>query len=276
MRILSTIIIAMAVFASSYAAQIEVLRLKSKQLGKEVMTSIILPESYAEDTVNSYPELYLLHGAGGDHRYWEKAMPEIKAYADKYDIVIVCPDGGGYSWWVDSPVDPSSKYASFITKELTDSVRLTYRKVAGKRIKRAISGISMGGHGALYLAFNHPDVFGAAGSIAGGVDFRGFSDQWQLTSKFGPIETKKANWDNHVVLNQLDKLDGYELALTIDCGTDDFFYEVNKKLHQRLLKKNLKHDYAERPGGHTPSYFENSVKYQMIFFNDFFEDLLGR
>ena len=39
--------------------------------------------------------------------------------------------------------------------------------------------LSMGGHGALWNAIRHSDIFGAAGSMSGGVDIRPFPDNWR-------------------------------------------------------------------------------------------------
>ena len=60
------------------------------------------------------------------------------------------------------------------------------------------------------------------------------------------------------------------LALIIDCGYDDFFYHVNLDLHNKLLEEKIPHDFIIRPGGHSWTYWSNSVPYQMLFFSRFF------
>ena len=59
--------------------------------------------------------------------------------------------------------------------------------------------------------------------------------------------------------NQLDKIVNGDLALIIDCGEADFFLEVNKDLHNRLLARKIDHDFITRPGGHTGTYWNNSI-----------------
>ena len=59
--------------------------------------------------------------------------------------------------------------------------------------------------------------------------------------------------------------------LIIDCGTEDFFYEVNKNLHEQLLYRNIPHDYIARPGSHNWNYWTNAVQYQLLFMHRFFE-----
>ena len=61
------------------------------------------------------------------------------------------------------------------------------------------------------------------------------------------------------------------MALVIDCGFDDFFYEVNQKLHEKLRKLGIDHDYYVRPGRHNSAYWENSLPYQMLFFERYFQ-----
>jgi len=61
-----------------------------------------------------------------------------------------------------------------------------------------------------------------------------------------------------------------DLSLIIDCGYDDFFFNDNKRIHQELLKKGVGHVYIERPGAHNWDYWRNAIKYQLMYFKDFF------
>ena len=62
-----------------------------------------------------------------------------------------------------------------------------------------------------------------------------------------------------------------EYVLIFDCGIDDFFYDANRRLHEKLIERNIPHDYIERPGNHTWEYWTNSIKYQLLFFRDYFD-----
>jgi S-formylglutathione hydrolase FrmB len=70
----------------------------------------------------------------------------------------------------------------------------------------------------------------------------------------------------------VDQIRPGNLAIMIDCGTDDFFFEVNRDLHRRLLEADILHDYVERPGVHNWAYWDNAIKYQMLFFSEFFKE----
>ena len=135
---------------------------------------------------------------------------------------------------------------------------------------RAITGLSMGGHGALHTAMRHKDVFGAAGSTSGGVDIRPFPQNWNIKDELGEMAANKQVWDEHTVVNNNSRIENGDLALIIDCGEADFFLEVNKDLHKRLLGRGIDHDFITRPGAHNKEYWANSIDYQLLFFKKFF------
>jgi S-formylglutathione hydrolase FrmB len=128
----------------------------------------------------------------------------------------------------------------------------------------------MGGHGAMWLAIRHKDVFGAVGSTSGGLDIRPFPEYWNMKKYLGERDENLEVWNNHTVINQLDRLKEGELAIIIDCGVGDFFYAVNKAVHERLLSQKISHDFISRPGGHNDGYWNNSIDYQILFFRKFF------
>lgn len=252
------------------ASKIDTLEVQSTSMSKSISNIIILPNSY--DTQHkAFPVIYLLHGAGGNHTDWINQVPNIQKYVDQYNIIIVCPDGDPTSWYFNSPIDKSMKYETYISNELISVVDKKYNTIKDKS-KRAITGLSMGGHGAFYLAFKHQNVWGAAGSMSGGLDIRPFPNNWDLAKRLGDYNTNQENWEEHTVTNMIPLLEGGNLKLIFDCGIDDFFYDVNKTFHQKLLKANIPHDYIERPGVHNWDYWSNAIKYQLLYFNDFFKD----
>jgi S-formylglutathione hydrolase FrmB len=129
----------------------------------------------------------------------------------------------------------------------------------------------MGGHGALYLAFKHQDVFGAAGSMSGGVDIRPFPAGWEMSKQIGEYAQNPDFWETNTVINMLDLVQPGALALIIDCGTEDFFYQVNVNLHNELTERKIPHDFISRPGVHNSKYWANAVLYQLLFMDRFFK-----
>lgn len=249
---------------SLQAAVVDTLQVYSNSMKKNVQVVVISPEK----SQTPKPVVYLLHGFGGDAKSWITMKPELKEIADRDNIIMVCPDGQK-SWYWDSPEDPSVRYETFVSNELIKYIDAKYPTIKDRK-GRAITGLSMGGHGAMWLSFRHKDVFGAAGSTSGGVDIRPFPNNWEMSKQLGEESNNQEVWDDHTVINQIDRLKNGDLALIIDCGYSDFFFEVNNDFHKKLLKYNIDHDFLVRPGAHNGEYWRNSIDYQLLFFKKFF------
>jgi len=263
---ISLVFFLLAATACSQAQSVEHIVVYSSKMQKEVNNIVILPSGY-NDFIE-YPVLYLLHGYGGDHTTWIKIKPGLKDKATQYNIIIVCPDAEN-SWYWDSPVLSGSQYETYVSSELVGFIDKKYRTIKTPD-GRGITGFSMGGHGALWLAINHQDVFGACGSMAGGVDIRPFSNNWEMSKSLGSYTNNKSIWDKHTVMNIIPKIMPGRPAIAIDCGMKDFFFDVNKKLHEKLSEKSIPHVYTVRPGEHNNEYCTNAVDYQILFFHKFF------
>jgi putative tributyrin esterase len=260
----------------SYAAKVDTLEVVSTAMNKTYKAAVVLPNSYAKSK-SAFPVMYLLHGAYGHFGDWLKNTPNkelVKNLADQYNLIIVMPEGETFSFYLDSPVNTGSQFETFITKEVIQKVDKTYRTIANKN-GRVITGLSMGGHGALYLSAKHPDLFCAAGSMSGAVDMSVMLNRDSaaqvvklIEPVFGDKSADPEMYAKYAVLGMLDKLKSNKLPLIIDCGVDDFLIEPNRELHRRLIYNKVEHDYTERPGAHTWEYWENSLPYHVLFFNE--------
>jgi len=253
---------------TSHAASVDTILIYSNSMHKNVKCVVIKPAGY-EDEKQRFPVLYLLHGWSGDYSNWVLKVPALLQEVDESGCIVVCPDGAFNSWYFDSPVNTSIRYETNVALEIPAYIDAHYRTIADRKA-RAITGLSMGGHGALYLAIRHEDVFGAAGSMSGGVDFRPFPNNWDIKKVLGDYSTHAENWNKNVVVDLVDSLHNGDLKMIIDCGVGDFFLQVNRNLHQKLLAAKIDHDYIERPGEHNWDYWSNSIKYQLLFFHDYF------
>nr|WP_294780744.1 alpha/beta hydrolase family protein [uncultured Flavobacterium sp.] len=268
-RIFCTLFLSFLLFTAK-AATVDTIQVFSPSMNKNIKSCIIFPESYKKKD-KKFPVVYLLHGYSGNYGSWAKDFKALKNQVDQYNFIVVGVDGNYSSWYFDSPIDPNFKYETYVIKELVPYMDKKYKTIADRE-KRAISGLSMGGHGALYLSFKHQDVFCAAGSMSGGVDFRPFPENWDIKKRLGSLAEFPENWDKNTVTNMLDLVKDNKLKLIIDCGVDDFFMEVNRQLHANMLALKINHDYIERPGQHDLKYWENSLKYQLLFFHNFFTE----
>jgi S-formylglutathione hydrolase FrmB len=249
------------------ASVVDTVDVYSNSMKKKLKAVIIKPDNY--NSSEPLPVVYLLHGYSDNHAGWVTKAAGFQKAADLHHMIIVCPDGGYSSWYWDSPVDAQSQYETYISKELVSFVDMQYKTIKDRK-GRAITGLSMGGHGALYLALKHQDVFGAAGSMSGGVDIRPFPNNWDMAKRLGKLADQPERWEKNTVINMLHLLTPNNLSLIIDCGTEDFFYEVNENLHKQLLYRNIPHDYLTRPGGHNWPYWTNAVQYQLLFMSNYF------
>lgn len=268
MKAIRQFILLFTIFLSTLTAgQMQDVLVHSDAMNKDIHNLIMLPEGY--DGQKSYPIIYLLHGWNMKYTEWLRVQRELPELATQHGVILVCPDGAN-SWYWDSPVRPGMRYETYIAKELPKYIRTNYKTIDDKNA-RAITGLSMGGHGALWIAIRHQDIFGACGAMSGGVDIRPFPNRWNIQDSLGKYEDNPQRWNEHTVMTQLDKLMPGSLAMIIDCGTEDFFYEINEKLHLELLKRKIPHDYITRPGKHNAQYWRNSILYHLLFFAEHFK-----
>lgn len=267
-RILFLLLTLSSLSLQAWAGRVDTIMVHSASMHKDIPCVVILPAGYNEGKT-AFPVLYLLHGYSGNYRDWITQAPVLAGAVDQYQTLIVCPDGGYGSWYLDSPMDSAWRYETFVATELVTAIDARYRTLAD-RAHRAITGLSMGGHGAFYLALRHPDEFGAVGSMSGGVDIRPFPNNWDLKKRLGDLATHPDNWEKNTVINLADSLKPGELKIAFECGTEDFFIKVNRALHEKLLAMGIGHDYTERPGKHNWDYWRNAIGYQLLFFHRFF------
>ena len=253
----------------AFGAKVDTILVKSSSMNKDIKVVMIVPDVALGNNAKTCPVIYLLHGHGGNERSWIGVKPQLPQIADEKGIIFVCPDGKN-SWYWDSPKNPAYRYETFVAKELTSYVDKNYQTINNRKA-RAITGLSMGGHGALFLAIRHKETFGAAGSTSGGVDIRPFPNNWGMKLQLGDYASNKETWNKHTVITQLDKIKNGDLAIIFDCGMKDFFLSVNENLHKRLVEKGINHDFILRPGGHDGNYWNNALDYQLLFFQKFFD-----
>lgn len=212
----------------------------SPSMERNVPVAVVLPHDYGRDD-RQYPVVICLHGVGGTYATF-LGEPLFRA-VDEYGFIAACPQSGR-SWWFDAPLIATNRYETFVSSELVPWIDRTYRTKA-RRTSRAIVGASMGGHGACWIGFRHPDVFGAVGSIYGGVDFTGFPKQFGLADLLGEKATNAELWRRHTALSASAALLDGMIDLIICVGVKDFFLEPNRSLHEALLSRGVRHSYLE-------------------------------
>lgn len=266
---------------NSFAAGVDTMDVQSQVMQKAIKAAVVLPQSYKGSHQN-YPVIYLLHGGQGSYRDWLTKTDDkllLHKLADQYNFIIVTPDAGLKSYYFDSPLDKDSQYETFITKELVEKIDGTYRTIKDRK-GRIIAGLSMGGHGAMYLSARHPDLYCAAGSMSGVMNIN--TATWNVPADFA--KSRSANFEHllgpptdtanpyreYCAVGLVDKMKANDVKLIFDCGFDDIMIRPNRELHQLLLANGTPHEYTERPGKHEWPYWSNAVAYQFLFFQKVF------
>ena len=254
--------------------QIDNIQVPANNISSPMEVNVILPESYFTTQDKRYPVAYLLNGHGGNEESWCRYIePQLDSLASVYDMILVCPDGRN-SWYWDAPIDSTMKMESFFVEELVPYIDKKYRTIADRE-HRAITGFSMGGHGGLWLAMRHSDVWGTGASMSGGVDILDdprWAKAWDMYRRLGDRDENQEVWKSHTVITLVKDLQPNQINILIDCGVDDFFINANRKLHQELLKNNIPHEYTERPGRHVYPYWKNSIRYHLLYFHNVFSE----
>lgn len=262
--------------------RVDTIEVYSTSMKKNLKAAVTTPASYSKGS-EKFPVLYLLHGGSGSYSDWHQKVTEkdlVPRLAEEYNLIIVTPGVGPASYYYDSPLMDSVRYETYLISELIPFVDKNYRTLA-KKESRAITGLSMGGHGAVTLSAKHPELFIAAGSMSGVMnidtrlwkvqeDFRALRVQSQK-AMLGEINYDGPSFNPYTSVGLVSQMKSNGIALIIDCGVDDFLIETNRQIHQLLVENKTPHEYIERPGAHTWDYWTEALPVHLFFFSKYLE-----
>ncbi|MCE7863973.1 MAG: alpha/beta fold hydrolase [Bacteroidetes bacterium CHB5] len=257
----------------------------SSMLNRDIRYAVLLPEGYNESE-ESYPVVYLLHGYGDDESAWYTSG-NIQAYVDAYiaenvPMIYVMPQGFN-TYYIDRYTG-TYPYMEMFVEELVPEIDEKFRTKPDKS-QRAVMGYSMGGYGALILPAMHPEVFtiGIPLSMSFRTDNQyiaesqtSFDNQW--APNFGPHsgasgtsrlseyfkERSPFHFFNQPNLSEYDNL-----KFLIDCGDDEETLSfTNDDLHSLMREKGVYHEYRVRTGGHSFDYWRKSYREALRFISE--------
>jgi S-formylglutathione hydrolase FrmB len=271
--------------------------LESPALGKQTSLRIILPKGY-EESDETYPVLYLLHGCCGDYKAWTNRTDIEKATED-LPMIVVMPDAGrgaSYSDWYNQGEYGPPQWEKFHINELIPWVEQQYR-AKGTREGRAVAGLSMGGFGAMSYAARHPDLFVTAASFSGVLDTNLdpdfleksiFQNQEKVPpgTVWGDRETHEIIWRSHNPWDLAENLEGIDLAIHTGTGeaggpldggmespVEKTCFVMSTSLHNRLEELNISHVWdSYGPGSHTWGYWQRDLHQALPRFMDIFNN----
>ena len=261
----------------------------SAGLERDDRYGVFLPKGYdAEGNDDRYPLIVWLHGMWEDHsRFFTRGgapvLDRLLGSGEVPPLILVCADGGSNSFYINA--DSGSAYEDLITDDLLAEVEANFR-VRPERAFRALVGVSMGGYGALKIAFRRPELFGAITAHSAAILPRKHQDldkqfpwlqQWgggqrALASIFGsPIDDER--WDRENVLQIADQLDPETLRglkIYFDCGSADRMNlsGPNQDLHEVLERRKVPHTWELiEDGGHgwRTDYNQQAVERSLRF-----------
>ena len=258
-----------AATAAAATGRAECSSLASKILARAVPYCVLLPPSYDTDKTRRYPILYFLHGLGDNDQMFVHSgginlIEDLWENHSISEFLIVTPQGGT-SFYINSR-DNKRRYEDFLLDEFLPGIERRYRTEAG-RAHRGIAGISMGGYGALHLAFRHPQLFTvvAAHSAALLNKLPGVQAQESpqiaglarvLANAFGSL-FDAAYWNENDPMRIARTANLTGLRIYFDCGSeDDYGFDSGAEaLDKELTARHIPHEFHLYPGGHDWEYF---------------------
>lgn len=272
-------------FSAHAQSRIDCSALNSHILKFPVHYCVYLPANYDAGATKSppqrYPVLYFLHGLGDNEQTlfntggWT-LLDDLRQQHKVGDFLIVAPEGRR-SFYINS-ADGSVRYSDFFLQEFIPDIERKYRISSGRR-NRAISGISMGGYGALRLAFSHPEMFSAVSAQSAALitespeeldkGMRSGAPLGRLLAAVFGDPINAAHWkdNNPFVLAQKNAVALRKVAIYFNCGQEDNygFEKGAAALDEQLKKEDVKHEYRPYPGDHSLTYFLSHFEEVLMF-----------
>ena len=233
---------------------------------------VVTPPSYASAPGRRYPVLYFLHDGYGDGRTLARRGVAEQALARMADgrlpeFLIVAPDGPG-TWFSDSH-DGKRLYERFLTDDLPRAIAERYRVLPGQA-SRGITGISMGGYGAVKTALRHPELYGSVSSLSGALIPFGWDElaRYSFVARY----TLKRVFGDSRQDNVLDANDAWHVlwglcfqappfAVELRAGTQDVYGldGVAAQYGMLLNERGVPATVILEPGGHDWDYWKHAM-----------------
>lgn len=244
--------------------------IKSQVLARPVRYCAFLPPSFDQNKAGRYPVLYFFHGLGDNEQSllnsggWD-IVSELRSKGKIGDFVILAP-GAGHTFYVNSE-DGKVRYEDFLRKEFMPEMEKKYR-VEGTRAARGITGVSMGGYGALRMAFKYPDEFAAVSAQMPALITDVPRDMAQSApgspgalQVFGtPFNRAYFDRNNVFYFARTDSAASLKrMKIYFDVGNnDDYGFEQGaQQLDQLLKSRGIPHEFHIYPGGHSVQFVIN-------------------
>ncbi len=214
------------------------------------------------------PLITLLHGVWGSCWVWPM-MGNAHGVAKKLisqgriePMILAMPSDG--LWGDGSAYMPHGEqdFEKWIAEDVPAAVLENISQVSPNS-KHFISGLSMGGYGALKIGARYGHRYAGISAHSSITAF----DQMKLF-----VEEPESNYrsENKELEDAFTSISNHRASLPplrIDCGESDLLVEYNRRLHQKLVEAQIKHTYEEFPGGHEWTYWQKHLVETLVFFD---------
>jgi S-formylglutathione hydrolase FrmB len=263
--------------ARAATGRVECNKVQSRILARSVSYCIVLPTSFDTDKTKHFPILYSLHGLGDNEQFFVHSglwnlVEDMQEKGELQEFLIATPDGGA-GFYINSK-DGKNRYEDFLLQEFFPLIEKRYRAAAG-RANRAISGVSMGGYGALHLAFRHPQLFVSVSAHSAALieklpAFLGNAPQSPRARVLGNVfgaPPDLASWEQNSPLTLARTANLTGLHIYFDCGNrDDYGFDAGAAALDKILTaRHIAHEFHLYPGRHDVVYFAEHLPASLVF-----------
>ncbi len=235
-------------------------------LARDLPYGLYLPPSY-EESDQDFPVVFFLHGANENEKRWstrgrtDLMLDKMIAEGEIGEFIVAVPFGEN-SFYTNSV--SGERWEDMVTEEFIPMIESDNRAL-GTREGRAISGVSMGGYGALKLAMKNPDLFGSVSAhsamLLDEFESTTLSPRMQqmylsLFDDIFGVSESMASWDENNPLGIAREVSLNGMKIYFDCGTEDQygFYTGAAQLHEVLDARGIDHEFHLYPGRHGWDY----------------------
>jgi len=235
----------------------------SRILNRDVLYRVYLPPGYATSS-QRYPVLYMLHGRNANYQQWTEygltKQADALILAKKIQPFIIVMPEGEFSYWMNH-ANGGPRWADYLAIDLVEHIDSTFRSLPNTT-NRAIGGLSMGGHGALQVGMNYPEVFSIIGAHSPALRTKEQAfDFWGDDDYFATIDP--------FTLAQTFDLSSYKIWL--DIGQDDKDWAARAiQFHQLLVEEGVAHTWNLWPGEHNANYWSSHTEDYLKFYSNSF------
>lgn len=214
------------------------------------------------------PTLFLLHGWSGCYKNWSDKF-DLQEISDRTGFRIITPDGFYNSWYVNSTDPNGMQYRKFWDEELWPLMKGKYELDPEYTF---ITGLSMGGHGAMNLYLDHPENYRSAGSMSGvlNINATNLIDKW-VSKVLGEYTPENTRYNEESAVYRLQEyVDTYPMALEkvliVSCGYEDFYAVCTKEFADKCEELKIPHVEHLSKATHSWKYWGYALEEHLAHF----------